>query len=151
RADDAAAAFTAQVEASVKANQPDAVKETTRRNALFNEARVALAKHDLAGAKARAQAYEKAVAVKQISFEIRQQHELAGLIALADNKPKVAATELAKANPQGPRVLYHLAVAQSAAGDNARARATAKKAFEFNGLSLNYGYVRGKARKLVKA
>jgi tetratricopeptide (TPR) repeat protein len=43
RADDAAAAFKAQVEASSKANQPDAVKETTKRNALFNEGRVALA------------------------------------------------------------------------------------------------------------
>lgn len=151
RPDEAGAAFAAQVEASANANQPEDVKETTRRNALFNEGRVALAKRDLAGARARAQAYEKAVAVKQISFEVRQSHELAGLIALADSKPKVAAAELAKANQQDPRVLYHLAVAQSSAGETAKARATAKKAFEFNGLSLNYGYVRGKARTLVKA
>jgi tetratricopeptide (TPR) repeat protein len=150
RADDAAAAFKAQVDASAQANQPDDVKETTRRNALFNEGRVALAKHDLAGAKARAQAYEKAVAVKQIPFEVRQQHELAGLIALADGKPKVAAAELAKANQQDPRVLYHLAVALLSAGDAAKARATAKKAFDFNGLSLNYGYVRAKAKGLLK-
>jgi len=150
RADDAAAAFKAQVDASSKANQPDAVKETTRRNALFNEGRVALAKHDLAGARARVQEYEKQVAVKQIPFEVRQQHELAGLIALADGKAKIAVTELAKANQQDPRVLYHLAVAQASAGDAAKARATAKKAFEFNGLSLNYGYVRAKAKGLLK-
>jgi tetratricopeptide (TPR) repeat protein len=150
RADDADAAFKAQLEASSKANQPDAVKETTRRNALFNQGRVALAKHDLATAKARAQEYEKQVAVKQIAFEVRQQHELAGLIALAEGKPKVAATALAKANQQDPRVLYHLAVAQSGAGDAAKARATAKKAFEFNGLSFNYGYVRAKAKGLLK-
>ena len=151
RADDAAAAFKAQVDASVGANQPEDVKETTRRNALFNQGRVALAKHDLAAAKAHAQAYEKAVAVKQISFEVRQQHELAGLLALADGKPKVAAAELAKANQQDPRVLYHLAVALSSAGDTTKARATAKKAFEFNGLSFNYGYVRGKAKGLLKS
>jgi tetratricopeptide (TPR) repeat protein len=150
RPDDAAAAFKAQVDASTQANQPEAVKETTRRNALFNDGLVALAKHDLAGARARAQAYEKAVAVKQIPFEVRQQHELAGLIALADGKPKVAAAELAKANQQDPRVLYQLAVALSSAGDAAKARATAKKAFDFNGLSLNYGYVRAKARGLLK-
>ena len=47
-------------------------------------------------------------------------------------------------------MLYHLAVAQSSAGDAAKARATAKKAFEFNGLSLNYGYVRAKAKSLLK-
>jgi tetratricopeptide (TPR) repeat protein len=150
RADDAAAAFKAQLESSSKADQPDAVKETTKRNALFNQGRIALAKHDLATARARAQEYEKQVAVKQIAFEVRQQHELAGLIALADGKPKVAAAELAKANQQDPRVLYHLAVAQSAAGDAAKARTTAKKAFEFNGLSFNYGYVRAKAKGLLK-
>jgi tetratricopeptide (TPR) repeat protein len=150
RADDAAAAFKSQLEASAKANQPDAVKETIKRNALFNEGRVALARRDLATARARAQDYEKQVAVKQIAFEVRQQHELAGMIALADAKPKVAAAELAKANQQDPRVLYHLAVAQSAAGDAAKARATAKKAFEFNGLSFNYGYVRAKAKGLLK-
>ena len=150
RPDDAAAAFKAQVDASSQANQPDEVKETTRRNALFNEGRVALARHDLAGARARAQEYEKQVAVKQIPFEVRQQHELAGLIALAEGKPRVAAVELARANQQDPRVLYHLAVALTSAGDAAKARATAKKAFDFNGLSLNYGYVRGKAKGLLK-
>lgn len=150
RPDDAAAAFKAQVEASEKANQPPEVKETTRRNALFNEARVALAKHDLATARARAASYAKAVAAKQIPFEMRQQHELAGLIALADDKPRVAAAELAQANQQDPRVLYLLAVALSGAGDAARAQVIARKAVAFHGLSLNYGYVLAKAKSLLK-
>lgn len=150
RPDDAAAAFKAQIEASDKANQPAEVKETTRRNALFNEARVALARHDLATARARAASYAKLVAVKQIRFEVRQQHELAGMIALAEGKPRVAVTELAQANQQDPRVLYLLAVAYSTAGDKARAQASAKKAAGFNGLSLNYGYVLAKAKGLLK-
>jgi tetratricopeptide (TPR) repeat protein len=151
RPDDAAAAFKAQLEASDRSSQPAEVKETTRRNALFNEARVALARHDLATAKARAASYAKLVAAKQIRFELRQQHELAGLIALAENKPKVAVAELAQANQQDPRVLYLVAVAHSAAGDATRAQAAAKKAVSFNGLSLNYGYVLAKAKGLLKS
>jgi tetratricopeptide (TPR) repeat protein len=150
RPDDAAAAFQAQVEASDRSDTPADVKQATHRNALYSEGRVALARHDLATAKARAAAYAKQVAVKQIPFEIRQQHELAGLTALAEVKPKLAAAELAQANQQDPRVVYHYAVALTGAGDAARGRAMAKKAFEFNGLSLNYGYVRAKAKELLK-
>jgi tetratricopeptide (TPR) repeat protein len=151
RPDDAAAAFKAQLEASDQANQPAEVKETTRRNALFSEARVALARRDLATAKARAASYARQVAAKQIRFEIRQQHELAGMIALADGQPKVAVAELAQANQQDPRVLYLLAVAYSAAGDKAKAQATAKRAAGFNGLALNYGFVLAKAKGLLKS
>lgn len=151
RPDEAAFAFKAQVESSDKGNQPAEAKEATHRNALFSEGRVALAKRDLATAKARAASYEKAVAAKQIRFEIRQQHELVGLIALAEGKHKVAAAELAQANQQDPRVLYHLAVALAGTGDAQKARNAAKKAFEFNGLSLNYGFVRAKAKGLLKS
>lgn len=151
RADDAAAAFKAQVDASDASATPAEVKEATRRNALFNEGRVALARHDLAAAKAKAAAYAKQVAVKRIPFELRQQHELAGMIALAEAKPKAAAAELAQANQLDPRVLYYLAVALSGSGDAQKARAAARKVGEFNQLSLNYGYVRARARDLVKS
>jgi tetratricopeptide (TPR) repeat protein len=151
RPDDAAAAFIAQLEASDKSGLPAEVKAAARRNGLYDQARVALARRDLATAKARNQDYAKQVAAKQIPFEVRQQHELAGMIALADAKPKVAAAELAQANQQDPRVLYLFAVALSGSGDAARARALARKAVEFNGLSLNYGYVRGKAKDLLKS
>jgi tetratricopeptide (TPR) repeat protein len=151
RPDEAAAAFRAQVEASDRADQPAEVKETTHRNALFNQARIALARHDIASARARATEYARLVGAKQIPFEVRQQHEIAGMIALADGNARLAADELAQANQQDPRVLYQLAVALGSAGDTARARATAKRAVEFNGLSLNYGFVRGKAKGLLKS
>jgi tetratricopeptide (TPR) repeat protein len=151
RPDEAAAAFKAQVETSARAAIPAEVKEAARRNALFNEARVALARRDLATARTRADAYTRAVAAKQIPFEVRQQHELAGLIALADAKPKLAAAELAQANQQDPRVLYHLAVAHAGAGDTTRAHAFAKKATDFNGLAFNYGFVRARAKGLLKS
>jgi len=151
RPDDAAVAFAAQVVASDGANTPAEVKEAAHRNTLYDQGRVALARHDLAAAKVRAASYAQQVAAKQIPFEIRQQHELTGLIALADGKPRVAVTELAQANQQDPRVLYHHAAALVAAGDAQKARIAIRKAAEFNALSLNYGYVRARARALARS
>jgi tetratricopeptide (TPR) repeat protein len=111
RPDAALAKFAQQVEAIGKADVPAEVKEAARRNALFNEARVALAKKDLATAKARAAAYGTQVAIKKIPFEVRQQHALLGQIALEEKNPAAAAAELEEANQQDPRVLYLLAVA----------------------------------------
>ena len=69
-----------------KAQVPDEVKEATRRNHLFEQARVAVAKKDLATAKAKAAEYATQVAVKKVPFEVRQQHELAGMIALGEKR-----------------------------------------------------------------
>ena len=151
RADDAAEAFQAQLAASDASSIPADNKAAARRNHLFNEARVALAKSDLATARARSAAYAKEVAVKQIPFEVRQQHELAGMLAIAESKPKVAVAELAQANQQDPRVLYLMAAALSGSGDAAKARGAARKVAEWNQLSLNYGYVRAKAKTLASS
>jgi tetratricopeptide (TPR) repeat protein len=151
RTEAAAAVFAAQVEASGRSATPDDVKQATRRNALFDQARVALAKRDLAAARSLSASYAKQVAAKQIPFEVRRQHELAGLIALADGKPKIAVAELGQANQQDPRVLYLVAMALGDAGDAKKARAAAEKVAAFNALSLNYGYVRAKAVALARS
>jgi hypothetical protein len=118
---------------------------------LFDQARVALAKRDLTQARSLSASHAKQVAAKQIPFEVRRQHELAALIALADGKPKVAAAELGQANQQDPRVLYVLAMALADAGDAKQARAAAAKVAGYNALSLNYGYVRAKAVALARS
>jgi len=141
--------FEQQVAIMEKASVPPEVKETTRRNALFDEARVALAKNDLATAKARAEAYAGLVAVKKIPFELRQRHELAGRIALAERNHAAAVAELEQANQQDPRVLYLLAVALEGKGDSQKAREVGAKAADFNGLAANYAYVRARAKELV--
>lgn len=64
--------FARQVEAIEKANVPAEVKEAVRRNTLYDQARVALARKDLATAKARAEAYVGLVAAKKIPFEMQQ-------------------------------------------------------------------------------
>src|SRR5262245_10501418 len=60
------------VETIEGADVPAEVKNATRRNSLYNEARVALAKKDLATAKARAEDYRKEVEEKRVPFELRQ-------------------------------------------------------------------------------
>jgi len=151
RVDEAAKRYQEQVATIDKADAPAQVKEATHRQALFDEARVALARHDVAGAKAKAAAYATAVAVHKVPFEVRQTHELAGRIALEEKKPGVAVSEFAQANQQDPRVLYLLAVAHQAAGDAVKAKQTGVLAADFNGLSPNYGFVRGKAKAMVAA
>jgi tetratricopeptide (TPR) repeat protein len=149
RADEAAAKYRQQLELSGKSDAPEGVKENVRRNALANQTRVALAKKDLADAKAQIAAYAEKVAVKKLPFEVRQVHELQGMIALEEKAYDKAATELAQANQQDPRVLYYLALALQGKGDGEHARATARAAATFNGLNANYAFVRQKALELL--
>ena len=147
--DRALAKYAQQLEAIAAADVPAEVKETVRRNALANEARVALARKDLATAKAKAASYGQQVAVKKIPFEMRQQHELFGRIALEEKSYPAAVAELEQANQQDPRVLYLLALALQGKGDGARARAVLSRAADFNGIANNYPYVRSKAKELL--
>jgi hypothetical protein len=125
------------------------VKEGAHRQALFDEARLALARDDLASAKAKAASYEAAVTARSIPFEVRQSRELAGRIALAEKDYSTAAAALREANQQDPRVLYLTAVALQGKGDTRSAKEVGAQAAEWNGLSNTYGYVRGKAKTLA--
>jgi tetratricopeptide (TPR) repeat protein len=151
RIDEAAAKFREQVAIIDKAQVDAQVKEATHRQAIFDEARVALARNDVTTAKAKAAAYAAAVKARSIPFEVRQTHELAGRIALAEKDHATAAGELRQANQQDPRVLYLLAVALQGQGDLQAAKDAGTQAADFNGLSNTYGYVRGKAKAMLAA
>jgi tetratricopeptide (TPR) repeat protein len=146
RPDEALARFKKQYEAQVAADVPQPVKDQAERNMLYNEAKVALAKGDLAKAKANAAVREKKVNVNKVTFEVQQIHELRGRIALEEKKYAVAAAELAQANQQNARVLYLLGLAHQGKGDAKAARAAFTRAADFNGLGGNYVMVRQKAR-----
>jgi tetratricopeptide (TPR) repeat protein len=148
--DAAAAKFKAQLEATERATLPADVKATTRRNALFAAGRVAIAKRDLAAAKARLAEYATQVAVKKVPFEVKNQHELAGMIAIETKDWKTAIAELAEANQRDPRVLYLQAVALAGAGDP-KARDMAKRAAEFNELGFNWVLIHRGAKALLAA
>jgi tetratricopeptide (TPR) repeat protein len=132
-----------------KSQVPEEVKQATRRTHVFEEGRVAVASNDVAAAKKSLAEYTRQVAEKKRPFEIRQQHELAGLVALAERDYATATRELQLANQQDPRVLYAQALAWKGAGEAGKATKFATKAANFNGLNFNYAYVRSKARKVT--
>ena len=148
RLDEALAKYGKAVEVSEAAQLPAEAKAATRRNHLFEQARVAVARHELATAKAKAADYGKEVAVRRVPFEVRQQHEIEGLIALEEKRYAAAVQAFGKGNQQDPCILYLTAVALKGAGDAARAAEMTGKAAAFNQLSFNYGYVRAKALKM---
>jgi tetratricopeptide (TPR) repeat protein len=149
RLDEALAKYGESAAAIDKAQVPDSVKEATRRNHLFEQGRVAVAKGDLTTAKAKSAEYAKQVAVKNVRFEVQQQHELAGLIALAEKRGAAAVQELKASNQQDPRIMFLTAEAMRAAGDTQNAATLAAKAAKFNGLNFNYAFVRAKAAKVA--
>ena len=124
------------------------MKAATKRNFIFDDGWVAVVKNDVPTAKAKAAEYAKAIA-KTRPFEVRQMHELNGLIAIAEKKWKVAVAELAQANPRDPRIFYLTADAQQGAGDKKAAAKSAQKVVSFNSLALNYAFVRKKADALL--
>ncbi len=141
--------FAESLKLAEAANTPADVKDAARRQDLFDQARVALAQGDVAGAWAQADAYAAAVAKRPTPFQLRQTHEIAGLIALEQKDHAKAVAELTQANLLDPRVQYHLARAYQGKGDGAAAREAARQAADHNGLNFNYAYVRGKAKQLV--
>jgi tetratricopeptide (TPR) repeat protein len=150
RVDEAESNFRDRLATIDKAEVAAQVKDAAHRQALFDEARVALARNDVASAKAKASEYDKSVVARSIPFEVRQSHELVGRIALAEKRYAAAAAELRQANQQDPRVLYLTAVALQGKGDVLAAKEVGVKAADFNGLSNTYGYVRGKAKAMLK-
>ena len=146
---DALAKYEEAVAVSNKSKLPEEVKEATRRTHVFEEGRVAASRGDIPAARAKLADYTRQVSPKNRPFEVRQQHELAGMIALAEKQYAPAVEELKLANQQDPRILYLMALALQGAGDAQGAAKFAAKAAKFNGLNLNYGYVRTKARQLA--
>ena len=150
RLDEAAARFKERDLTIAKADVAVQVKDGAKRQALFDEARVALGRNDLGTAKSKAAAYAAAVAAIKIPFELRQSRELAGRIALAEKDYKTAAAAFREANQQDPRVLYLTALADQGKGDLLAAKQASAQAADWNALSPTYGYVRGKAKTLLK-
>jgi tetratricopeptide (TPR) repeat protein len=145
----AAERFAWSVEEIEKADVPEGVKEATRRNHLYNEALVALAEGDIARAKEKTAAYRTAIQGPAVPFELRQDHELTGRIALAEGNGAEAVAHLEQANQQDPRVLLLTARAHEAAGNQQAAAELIRQVAEFNQLGFPLSYVRGEAREMA--
>ncbi len=147
--DPALAEFRKGVEINETADVPAEVKAAGRRALVYQEARIALAKGDLAAASAKTEEYRKAVEAHRIPGEVRQVHELTGRIAIARKDFDLALQELSAANPQDPRIDYLMAQAYEGKGDGENARLMAAKAADFNALNINGAYIRMPAKAMV--
>jgi tetratricopeptide (TPR) repeat protein len=154
--DHAALKFGKAYELVQKSEVPGEIHETADRTGLFLQARLAMARDDLATARQMAEAYGESLKERPVLQEIRQYHGLLGEIAVREGDYETARDELARAGSMDSRVLYYTAVAYRGLGDLERARSFAKKAAHYNGLSaegmanINYAFIRNRARKLLE-
>jgi tetratricopeptide (TPR) repeat protein len=149
RPDEALAKFQAGVKYGDKADRPEEVKEATRRNYHYNAARVALAQGNLDQAKAEAATYREQVAMHNVPFEVRLTHQMDGRIALAEKNYAGAIEHLQQAGTQNPRIHYWLAEAYYGEKKTDSAHKHCEMAANFNGLGMNYAYVRTDAQKML--
>ena len=148
--DDARQAFEQALKTTTDSSLSQAVKDNTARFQHYNLARVAIAKKDLATAKTETEAFRNGVEAAKNANQLKQAHELAGRIALAEKNYDAAIAELAQANQQNPDVLYLLGWAYQAKGDATKAKDSYRRAARFNSLpNLNYALVRRKAEKAL--
>ena len=113
----------------------------------YNLARVALAKKDFKTAQSEADEFRKASLASKNPFQVKNVHELDGIVALAQKDYEKAVAELEQANQQNPQNLYRLCQAYQGMGDAAKASDYCTKAANFNSLpAINYAFVRSKAK-----
>jgi len=149
RIDEAWDRFQGAIKRMDVSDSPQDNKDNFRRNHLYREARIAIARGDLQTAEDRAATYGEQIQEHGILFEQWLHHELLGLIAMARGDHATAVEQLTQANVQNPRVLYLTALANDGKGDKEQARETCERAANFNGLSFNYAYVRASAQEML--
>jgi len=146
--DAAAKEFDRSLQLVENSNLSQELKNNATLQGHFNAASVAIGKKDLAAAKSHAEEFRKGAEARKNDAQLKQAHELAGRIALAEKDNAKAITELEQANLQNPQNLYRLSQAYRGNGDAAKAQEYLKKAAEFNSLpALNYAFIREKAQK----
>jgi len=127
------------------------LKDNTKLFHHYNLTTVAAGKKDFGTAKKEAEEFRKGAEAKNNAVLVKQAHELAGIIALAQKQYDPAISELQQASQQNPRNLYRLCQAYQAKGDTAKARDFCGQAASFNSLpQLNLAFVRTKAKKMAE-
>jgi tetratricopeptide (TPR) repeat protein len=133
-----------------QSNLSQEIKDNVKLGQHYNAAIIALGKKDLKKAMAAATEFRNGAETGKNPNQLRQAHEVMGMIALAEKKYDDAVAELQQASMQNPSNLYRLALAYKGKGDNAKAKEFCTKAAHFYGIpNLNYAFVRAKATKML--
>jgi tetratricopeptide (TPR) repeat protein len=148
RYDDAKGLFERALKMTDDSKLSPEIKENTRLFHHYNLARVALGKNDVATAKTEAGEFQKGTEASKNPAQIRQAHQLKGIIALQEKNYDQAVAELQQANQQNPFDLFRLCQAYQGKGDAAKSKEFCTKAAGFNSLPLlNLAFIRTKAAK----
>lgn len=150
--DEALAKYKESLQTMEGSDLSEEVKDNTRRLSLYNEARIALMKNDVATAKAKSKEFSEKVNAVNNTFQTWLSHELEGMIALHEKNYNKAVEEFEQANMQNPYTYYRLALAYKGEKDLESAKTQCKKAASFNALnSLNQSFVRIKAEDMLSS
>jgi tetratricopeptide (TPR) repeat protein len=103
---------------------------------------VALRNSDVAAARRIADEYRTTAMNRRSGTEIEHAHELAGRIAMTENRLQEAVTELHQANLRDPRNLYRLMEVYDALGDKVMVNDLKQRVTAFNETGINYAFVR---------
>jgi tetratricopeptide (TPR) repeat protein len=145
--DEAKAQFERATEMIDGSNLSREIKDNARLVQYYNLARVALGKKDYAAARTEAEEFRKGAEASGNPAQIKNAHELDGIVALAQKDYEKTIAELQQANQQNPQDLYRLCLAYQGKGDLGKAKEFCARAADFNSLpQMNYAYIRVKAR-----
>jgi len=150
--DDARQYFDRSFQMVQESALPQGIKDNATRVHHYNLSVIAVGKKDYATAKSEQEEFRKGAEAANNPAQVKQAHELAGIIALAQKDFDMAIAELQQANQQNPQNLFRLGQAYQAKGDNTKAQDYFAKAAGFNPLpQLNFAFVRVKAQKLASS
>jgi tetratricopeptide (TPR) repeat protein len=143
------ARFKESAAAIERTNFPGPVKMAERINLVYQEARIALAREDLAAAKERITFYRRALGKQRIPEAKHRFTELGARLGLAAGDYSAAEESLERADLDDPRIVLLSAEIYHAMGRPDEARDFYDKAANFNEARLELALVRPKARRLL--
>ncbi len=122
------------------------LKYILRRQLFYNAGFVAYRENDLNTLKKYTEKYTSEALKANNPNQIRQTHELAGLVNLLEEKYQSAIEEFEKSNQHNTIILYLKGTAFEALGDSAKAKEIYKSVANFNALNnMRWSYIRHKA------
>jgi len=149
--DDAAILFKKSVETFDQSNAAQEVKDNVKLNNLYYEGCLAIKKKDFSTANMKAEELMKGADQLGNQNQVRFAHELMGIIALNQKKWDKCISELQQADQTDQYNLYRMAAAYQNKGDKEKAKEYFMMVANDNSLpSMNYTFVRNKAKKMLK-
>ena len=135
------------LDAIEKSTLSEEFKNNARQAHLITEVETAVRMKDFARAKTNAEQYQKNAEANHHPIQMQTAHELAGIIALNEQKYDAALSELKKANDRNPRNLYRIGEAYAGLGDREKAKEAWMRTANFNEINYDLAFVRAKARQ----